>query len=228
MKIDVKQDVFSLNNVIAADNRALFNAKDIFTINIMGSPGAGKTTLLERLIVQICRQVSVAVIEGDLATARDAQRIAAHDVPVIQINTDGGCHLDAEMIAKVVRGFDLDKTDLLLIENVGNLVCPATYDLGEDLRMVVLSITEGEDKPGKYPIAFMEADIVALNKMDLNDYLDIDTNNLIADIVNIKPQIKIFPTSCRNGKIVGMDELAAYIIEAVKTKKQDKILRGQA
>ena len=228
MKIDVKQDLLSLNNAVAAENRALFNSKNVFAINIMGSPGAGKTTLLERLITQINDDAVMAVIEGDLATARDAQRIAAHNVPVIQINTDGGCHLDAEMIAKVVKGFHLDQTDLLLIENVGNLVCPATYDLGEDLRMVVLSITEGEDKPGKYPIAFMEADIVILNKMDLNDYLDTDTDNLIADIVNIKPQIKIFPTSCRNGKITGIDELAAYIIEAVKIKKQDKIHRGQA
>ncbi len=226
MKIDVKQDLLSLNNAVAAENRALFNSKNLFTINIMGSPGAGKTTLLERLITQICNDAVVAVIEGDLATARDAQRIAACDVPVIQINTDGGCHLDAEMIAKVVKGFDLAQTDLLLIENVGNLVCPAAFDLGEDLRMLVLSITEGEDKPGKYPTAFMAADVVVLNKMDLKDYLDTDTESLIADILAINHNIKIFSTSCRVGKLEGMEDLAAYIVDAMRLKKQGKIKRG--
>lgn len=158
MKIDVNANIMDINNAYAGENRSLLTDKGILTINIMGSPGAGKTTLLERLLALLQKEMKVAVIEGDLATAKDAERIAICGAEVIQINTDGGCHLDAKMIARVIPAFDLAQIKLLIIENVGNLVCPAGFDLGEDIRMVVMSVTEGSDKPAKYPGAFLAAD----------------------------------------------------------------------
>ncbi|MDO4581029.1 MAG: hydrogenase nickel incorporation protein HypB [Bacillota bacterium] len=220
MNIEVEQDVMEVNRAYAADNRLLFRKYGLLTVNIMGSPGAGKTALLEHMLKYMQQHLKVAVIEGDLATAKDARRIAALGVNVIQINTDGGCHLDAKMIARVLPGFYLEDIDLLLIENVGNLVCPAAFDLGEDMRMVVMSITEGGDKPSKYPSAFMTADVVALNKMDILEHTDIDLEQTCADILQINPEALIFETCCRKGEVRGVDILADQLIARVKEKRK--------
>ena len=163
MEVQVMQDILGKNDRIAAENQALFADKKIFVLNLLGSPGSGKTTLLEHTMSVLKDEIPMAVIEGDLFTSKDADRIAKYDVPVIQINTSGGCHLDAPMVQKVLPELDLDKLQLLIVENVGNLVCPAEFNIGEDAKGVVLSITEGDDKPMKYPLVFKESSIVVLN-----------------------------------------------------------------
>ena len=219
MKIEVEQDVMQVNRTYAAQNRADFSAQRLCVVNILGSPGAGKTTLLERLLPLLQAEgITPAVIEGDLATAKDAARIAESGVPVVQINTDGGCHLDAKMIARVLPAFDLASLDLLLIENVGNLVCPASFDLGEDVRIVVLSVPEGGDKPSKYPATFLSAGIVVLNKMDLTPYVEIDLAAVHADILALKPDMRIIETSCRRGMESGLEELATELVARMREK----------
>lgn len=221
MRIDVHQDIMEMNNAYAADNRAVLRQKRVFTLNIMGAPGSGKTTLLERMLRLLQQHIRVAVIEGDLATAKDARRISNCGVNVIQINTDGGCHLDAKMINKVLPGFYLDDIDMLIIENVGNLVCPASFDLGEDQRMVVLSVAEGADKPSKYPTAFLSSDIAAINKIDMLPHTDFDLDEALSDILAINPKMTIFQTCCRKGQVQGVDELADYLIQLAKAKRSN-------
>jgi hydrogenase nickel incorporation protein HypB len=218
MNIDIKQDIMDTNNRYAAENREIFNIRKVFAVNVMGSPGAGKTTLLERTITYLKKHIMISVIEGDLATAKDAQRIASCGVSVVQINTGGGCHLDARMISQVLPGFYLEDTDMLIVENVGNLVCPAAFDLGEDMRMLVMSIAEGGDKPAKYPNAFLAAQVVVLNKLDLIDHVDIELEDIKRDILAINPRVKIFETCCRKGQIMGIDDLGDYLIKCVKGK----------
>ena len=218
MKIDLNANIMEINDAFAAKNRDLFAEHGVLAINIMGSPGAGKTTMLERLLAELADKLNIAVIEGDLATAKDAERIASCGCSVIQINTDGGCHLDAKMINKVLPGFDLTKTDLLIIENVGNLVCPAGFDLGEDIRLVVLSITEGDDKPAKYPNTFLAADWVVLNKMDLLDFTDFNVEKAFSDMHRINPRISSFPVCCRKGSVSGVDTLAHAMLLTAKQK----------
>ena len=213
MKIDIMQDMMNTNLAYAAENKAAFAANGIYAINVLGSPGAGKTTLLETTFHYLQGKVSSAVVEGDLATARDAARIAACGVPVIQINTEGGCHLDAKMVAKTLGGFDLENIDLMVIENVGNLVCPAAYDLGEHEKILVMSLTEGGDKPAKYPTAFLAAKAVVLNKFDLLPYIGVDAEKMKKEILGINPQIKIFETSCREGQVFGVDKFGDYLLE---------------
>ena len=219
MQLDINANILDINNAYAAKNRTLLADKHILTLNIMGSPGAGKTTLLENLLSLLRNKLHIAVIEGDLATAKDADRIASLGIDVIQINTDGACHLDAKMISQVLGGFDLERVDLLIIENVGNLVCPAGFDLGEDLRIVVMSTAEGSDKPAKYPGAFLAADWLILTTMDLLKYLDFDLQAAQADVKNIKPSIEIFQTSCSKKEIAGIDKVANAIINLVNEKK---------
>lgn len=219
MKIDVMQDVMAVNDAYAEANRKLFAQSATFAINIMGSPGAGKTSLLEKILIYLSNYVRSAVIEGDLATARDAARIAACKVPVVQINTNGGCHLDAKMINQVLPGFHLEYIDLLIIENVGNLVCPAAFDLGEDMRLLVMSLPEGDDKPAKYPTAFLAADVVVLNKMDLLPFVSIDLEAMKKEIKEINPKVKIFETCCRQGEVEGIDAFAEYLVAAAQKKQ---------
>ena len=176
------EDLMEENNAYAAENRKIFKDMNIFALNMMGAPGSGKTVLLERMLRLLQQHIRVAVIEGDLATAKDARRIADCGVPVVQINTDGCGHLDAQMINHVLSGFYLEDIDMLIIENVGDLVCPASFDLGEDQRMVVMSIAEGADKPSKYPTAFVTSQLAVLNKMDLLHVLDIDIEAMKSDI----------------------------------------------
>ncbi|WP_298439235.1 hydrogenase nickel incorporation protein HypB [Geobacter sp.] len=216
-RIAVETDILSRNNRFAADNRALFAQKGIFVLNLVSSPGSGKTTTLERSLKDLAGKYRCAVIEGDQQTDNDARRIAATGVPVKQINTGAGCHLDAHMVGHAAEGFDLDALDLLLVENVGNLVCPASFDLGEHHKVVLLSVTEGEDKPLKYPQMFHAADVMLLNKVDLLPYVDFDVEKCKEMARRVSPGIDIFEISSRTGQ--GMDAWYGWLagrIAAVK------------
>ncbi|WP_306534330.1 hydrogenase nickel incorporation protein HypB [Geobacter sp.] len=216
-KIAVEIDILARNNRYAAGNRALFAAKGIFVLNLVSSPGSGKTTTLERTLKDLGGRYRCAVIEGDQQTDNDAIRIAATGVPVKQINTGAGCHLDAHMVAHAAEEFALDHLDLLLVENVGNLVCPASFDLGEHHKVVVLSTTEGEDKPLKYPNMFHVADVMLLNKVDLLPYVDFDVEKCKEMARRVSPNITIFEISSRTGQ--GMDAWYGWLagrIAAVK------------
>ena len=213
-KISVETDILAKNNRLAAGNRALFTAKGLFVLNLVSSPGSGKTTILERTLTDLRKTFRCAVIEGDQQTDNDAVRIAATGVPVKQINTGAGCHLDAHMVGHAVEGFELDNLDLLLIENVGNLVCPAAFDLGENHKVVVLSVTEGEDKPLKYPQMFHAADVMLLNKVDLLPHLDFDVESCKEMARRVSPGITIFEVSSRTG--VGMAAWYGWLAQRIK------------
>ncbi|NMD99401.1 hydrogenase nickel incorporation protein HypB [Selenomonas bovis] len=217
MEIKVIKNILGENDRYAAENRALFQAKGVFVVNFMGSPGAGKTSVLEKTMEQLKGELSMAVIEGDLFTSKDAERIDRHGVPVIQINTAGGCHLDANMVQKTVREMDLSALDLLVVENVGNLVCPAEFALGEDARAVVLSVTEGDDKPMKYPLMFKESEIALINKIDLAPYCNFDIKSARGDISMLHPGIEIAELSCTTGE--GVDAWCDWLRRGVAAKK---------
>lgn len=213
MEVKVMRNILGANDEIAASNRELFRAKNICVVNLMGSPGSGKTTLLEKTLEKISGKVSVAVIEGDLFTARDAERIERLGVPVVQINTSGGCHLDAAMVKRAAESLELEKIQLLIVENVGNLVCPAEFDVGENFKATVLSITEGDDKPLKYPLIFKESAVVLLNKVDLLPYTNFSVENAREDLSTIHPGVEIIETSCTSG--AGLDAWAGWLIGKV-------------
>lgn len=213
MEVKVMKNILGANDEIAASNRELFRAKNICVVNLMGSPGSGKTTLLEKTLEKISGKVSVAVIEGDLFTARDAERIERLGVPVVQINTSGGCHLDAAMVKRAAESLELEKIQLLIVENVGNLVCPAEFDVGENFKATVLSITEGDDKPLKYPLIFKESAVVLLNKVDLLPYTNFSVETAREDLSTIHPGVEIIETSCTSG--AGLDAWAAWLIGKV-------------
>jgi hydrogenase nickel incorporation protein HypB len=197
--IAIEEDILGKNNRLAGFNRALFKDKGIFVLNLVSSPGSGKTTLLEQTLRKLSPTLRCAVIEGDQQTDNDARRIASTGVPVRQINTGSGCHLDAHMIMHGTDGFDMDNLDLLLIENVGNLVCPAAFDLGEHHKVAVLSVTEGEDKPLKYPQMFRNSTVMLLNKTDLLPHLDFDVEKCKEYARRVNPDIIIFELSARSG-----------------------------
>jgi hydrogenase nickel incorporation protein HypB len=215
-KISIETDILARNNRLAAGNRALFSAKGVFVLNLVSSPGSGKTTLLEKTLRDLSPSMPAAVIEGDQQTDNDAVRIASTGVPVRQINTGAGCHLDAHMVGHAAMEFDLDNIELLLIENVGNLVCPATFDLGENHKVVVLSVTEGEDKPLKYPQMFHAADVMLLNKIDLLPHLDFDVEKCLEMARRVSPGITIFQVSAKTG--AGMDDWYGWLRERVKSE----------
>ena len=216
------QEIMEENNAYAAENRKIFRDLGVFTLNMMGAPGSGKTKLLETMLPLLRQHIRVAVVEGDLATAKDARRIADCGVSVVQINTGGGGHLDAQMVNRVLSGFYLEDIDMLIVENVGSLVSPAAYDLGADRRMVVMSIAEGEDKPAKYPAAFISSQMAVLNKIDLLNVLDIDIDVMQKDIAEINPKIKIFSTCCRQGEVQGVDALVGHLTSLVKEKIRNR------
>ena len=213
-KVSIEVDILAKNNRMAEANRALFQSKGLFVLNLVSSPGSGKTTILERTLKDMAGSCRSAVVEGDQQTDNDAVRIAATGVPVKQINTGAGCHLDAHMVLHATACFDLDDLDLLLIENVGNLVCPASFDLGEHHKVVVLSVTEGEDKPLKYPQMFHAADVMLLNKVDLLPYLDFDLESCKEMARRVSPGIIIFEVSSRTGE--GMDAWYAWLNEGMR------------
>jgi hydrogenase nickel incorporation protein HypB len=211
--ITVLRDLLATNKQAAAAIRAELRARGILGVNLLSSPGSGKTTLLEALAERFRGRLRMAVIEGDIETERDAERIRAKGVPAWQITTGGACHLEARMIGKVLGDVPA-AIDLLFIENVGNLVCPASYDLGEDLRLVLLSSPEGDDKPAKYPQAFLSADALVLTKADLLPYLPFDPDRAAAEALAIKPGLRVFNVSALRGD--GLDALAGYIVEALE------------
>ncbi len=213
MEIKVLKNIMRRNENLAGANRALFDSHGILTINIMSSPGAGKTTLLEKTLPML-KGLGIAVIEGDLMTTRDAERISRHGVPVVQINTEGGCHLDANMINQALKQFDLEKLDLIIVENVGNLICPSTYMLGEHHKVVVLSVPEGDDKPGKYPMMFQEASVCILNKIDLLPYSNFNVESFSQDVKSLNPDLEIIETSAVTGK--GLEQWCGWLKDRIK------------
>lgn len=220
MEIQVMENILGKNDQIAAENKVMFDKQGIFALNLMGSPGSGKTSLLEKTMAALKDDLRMAVIEGDLFTSKDADRIAKYGVPVIQINTSGGCHLDAAMVQKVLQDLDLAALDLLIIENVGNLVCPAEFNIGEDAKAVVLSITEGDDKPLKYPLIFKESAVAILNKVDLLPYTNFNMATAKKDISNIHPQITVLDISCMSDNDTGLDLWYAWLREKTAAKKR--------
>lgn len=219
MEIKVVRKVLDVNNTIAEQNRKLFAEKNIFVLNVMSSPGSGKTTTLGKTIERLMPDVRTAVIVGDVSTTYDADRLAKTGAPVMQVNTDvfgGDCHLAAHVITKAAEDFDLADIDLLIIENIGNLVCPAEFDIGEDAKAVVLSVTEGEDKPLKYPQMFRVCDVAVLNKIDLLPHLDYDKDEAVRNIAQIHPGMPVFELSARTGE--GLESWVGWIVEKVKAK----------
>lgn len=207
--ISVERDILSKNNQYAAANRSRLQAGGIFALNLVSSPGSGKTSLLVRAMTALQDRWSVAVIEGDQQTSRDADRIRATGAPAVQVNTGKGCHLDAHMVGHALDQLPLPPGGLLFIENVGNLVCPAAFDLGEAHKVVVLSVTEGEDKPLKYTDMFAAADLMLLNKTDLLPHLDFDMDSCLAAALRANPRMEILPVSARTGE--GLAAFYAWI-----------------
>ena len=207
--VQIEQDILSKNNAYAAKNRERLTERGIFTLNLVSSPGSGKTTLLCKTIELLKNRKPVAVIEGDQQTSQDAERIRATGAPAIQINTGKGCHLDAHMVGHAMEKLDLPEDSLLMVENVGNLVCPAAFDLGEAHKVVILSVTEGEDKPIKYPDMFRAATLMVLNKCDLLPYLDFKVEAAIEFARRVNPTIEVLQVSAKSGQ--GMAEWLDWI-----------------
>jgi hydrogenase nickel incorporation protein HypB len=194
--ITIQRKVLEKNDEIARRNRTLFEQHGILALNLVSSPGAGKTSIVERTLERLGNDLHIGVVEGDVQTDFDAQRVARYQVPVIQIVTNGGCHLEARLVQEALSQMDLRGLDVLIIENVGNLVCPANYDLGEAMKVVVLSTTEGDDKPLKYPNMFRNASVLVINKIDLIPYLDCNLATLKSNALRINPHLEVFETSC--------------------------------
>ncbi len=222
--VQVEQDILGKNNEYANENRRLFADKGILTLNLVSSPGSGKTTLLTRTLTDLKDEMSLAVIEGDQETTHDADRIRATGVPAIQINTGKGCHLDAHQIGHAIDHLSPEDASVLMIENVGNLVCPAAFDLGEAHKVAILSVTEGEDKPIKYPDMFFAADILLLNKIDLLPYLDFDVNKCIEYARRVNPDIQILQLSATTGE--GMSQWYQWIRLAHQTRLVGRSLQS--
>ncbi|MHB0868549.1 MAG: hydrogenase nickel incorporation protein HypB [Chloroflexota bacterium] len=209
MEIKVLRNVMEANDAIAAENRRLLKAKGIYTLNLIASPGAGKTTVLERTLDRLKGKIRMAVIEGDIAGSADAERIGRHQVPVVQVNTGGDCHLNANMVRSALESLPLDDIQLLFIENVGNLVCPAGFDIGEDAKVVILSVAEGDDKPEKYPLIFQQSSAMVLNKIDLLGMVDFDLEKARAAARATNPDLPIFELSARTGQ--GLEQWLEWV-----------------
>jgi hydrogenase nickel incorporation protein HypB len=209
--VEVRQGVLKKNDLLAHELRRRFQAAGVFVVNLVSSPGAGKTALLERTLTELHAQCRVGALVGDLATDNDARRLGRSGAPVRQIVTGTVCHLDAEMVAGALTDWDLESLDILFVENVGNLVCPASYDLGEDLRVVLLAVTEGEDKPLKYPTIFNGADLALITKIDLADAVEFQRDQALRNLQAVRPGIDVLETSARTG--AGMDGWIARLRE---------------
>lgn len=216
-QISVARDILEKNDRMAEKLREIFHSKKVLVLNLMSSPGAGKTTLLENTLRALKDKYRMAVIEGDVQTNNDARRIEATGAQAMQINTDGGCHLDSSMIQKVLNEFDLDKIDILFVENVGNLVCPAEFTVGEDHKVTILSVPEGDDKPEKYPLMFAESTAVLLNKTDLLPYVEFNMDRAANFARSLKEGVRIFPVSAKTGE--GLQDWYAWLDEQVQAKK---------
>jgi len=215
--ITVGEKILGANEDKAKDNKKRLDKHGILSINIMSSPGAGKTSLILSTIKQMREKARIAVIEGDVASSVDAEKVNELGVPVIQINTAGGCHLDAFMVEPALDNLPLEKVDLLFIENVGNLICPNNYALGEDRRVMIASLPEGDDKPYKYPAMFADTDVVLLNKIDLEPYLEFNINAFKKLVIGLNPDVTIFSVSCKTG--AGLEAWFSWLESALKGKK---------
>jgi hydrogenase nickel incorporation protein HypB len=212
--INVQEDILNANDMLADSLKSRFVSSHVFVMNLMSSPGAGKTSTILKIIEALSDKVRIGVIEGDIASDVDAQKVGATNVDVVQINTKGSCHLDANMILGATQQLGLDGKGLLIIENVGNLVCPAEFKLGENIKVMILSIPEGHDKPLKYPLMFTESDALILNKIDLLPYTDFDMDELRKTVTAMNPRIKIFPVSVKTGE--GLAEFMGWLEEQIK------------
>lgn len=217
MEIKVLRDVLSANDGIARRNQNRLDKHGILTINLMSSPGAGKTSLIMQTIGKLKGKTRIAVIEGDIASTIDADKVSKQGIAVVQINTAGGCHLDANMTENALNNLPLNDIDLLFIENVGNLICPAGFALGEHKRAILLSLPEGDDKPYKYPSMFTEADVVLLNKVDLLPYLDFNVISFTKAVSGLNPKVKIFQVSCKTGQ--GLEDWFSWLQNQMKEMK---------
>ncbi len=219
MKINVVSKILEANERLAEDNRKLFDSHGLLVINLMSAPGAGKTTLLTKTIKELKGELKLGVVEGDIQGTYDAEQIGALDIPVVQINTGGACHLDANMISESVKDLPLADLDILIIENVGNLVCPAEFNVGEHVKIMLLSLTEGHDKPLKYPLMFQESSALVVNKIDLKPYVDARPEKIRHDALSLNPQLKIFEVSCKSGE--GIGEWTSWLKELCASHKKN-------
>ena len=217
MKIAVIKNILEANDRIAQENRAIFDEKVLMVINLMSSPGAGKTCLLEKTINALNDDLRIGVIEGDIQSSKDAERIAKSGIPVVQINTGGACHLDGNMIRDTFQEFNFDALDLLVVENVGNLVCPAEFKVGEDFKAMILSVTEGDDKPAKYPLMFHESKVLLINKIDLLPYVDCSIEKIRKEALKINPHMIMFEISCKTGE--GLEAWYAWLKQETKSRR---------
>jgi hydrogenase nickel incorporation protein HypB len=217
--LEVRQAILEKNDRLAERNRGFFHARGLLVLNVLSSPGSGKTTFIHETVRRLAKRLKTGVIVGDLATDNDAQRLRESGAPVVQITTGTVCHLEAEMVARALKVLDLTGLELLIIENVGNLVCPASYDLGEDLRVVLLSVTEGEDKPLKYPPMFQSAGVAVVSKMDLATACDFNRELVTANLRRLAPQAQVFELSAKTGQ--GMDAWCEFLVQqhqAIKSR----------
>jgi hydrogenase nickel incorporation protein HypB len=214
VKVKVVTNILEANDRIAAENKKAFGEAGVYVMNLMSGPGAGKTSLIEKTIQAVDGKIKIGVIEGDIAGIDDAERIEKLGIPVVQINTGGACHLDANMIREVMYELPLKELDLLIVENVGNLVCPAEFKVGEDIKVMLLSIAEGHDKPLKYPLMFQESSALVLNKTDLLPYTNADIGKMKKDSLSLNADLKIFEVSCKTGE--GINAWADWLKSLVK------------
>jgi hydrogenase nickel incorporation protein HypB len=214
MEIKVVKDILDANERMAQRNRGLLDANNLFTVNLMSSPGAGKTSLILQTLKKLEGKIKLGVVEGDVSSSLDAEAIGKEGVPVVQINTDGGCHLDANMLSTALENMPLKELQLLFVENVGNLICPAEFSLGEHRRVMIASVPEGDDKPFKYPLMFHTVDAVLVNKIDLLPYLKFDLDGFSRTVKGMNQKVAIFPVSCTTGE--GISEWVSWLLSQMK------------
>ncbi|MBI9053774.1 MAG: hydrogenase nickel incorporation protein HypB [Bacteroidales bacterium] len=216
MEIKIMKNVLDRNKNKANEVRSLMKENNVLLVNLISSPGAGKTTLLDCTLEKLKNTFKIAIIEGDIATDRDAQRLKKHKVPIVVINTEGGCHLDSHSISKVLPKFNLENLDVIFIENVGNLVCPSHFDLGESFKLALVSTTEGDDKPIKYPMLFREAKVILLNKIDLLEYTNFNRSSFLKDLNNVNGKVPFFEVSCTAN--INMEQWYDWIFNEIISK----------
>ena len=217
MKISVVKNILEANQRIAEENRKRFSEGKLLVVNLMSSPGAGKTSLLEKTIRALNDEFRIGVVEGDIQSTYDAERISRTGAPAVQINTGGACHLDSNMVQEALKSLELDKLNLLFIENVGNLVCPAEFNLGEDFKAMILSVAEGDDKPLKYPLMFHESKVLLINKIDLLPFCECNPDLIEERARRINPGLTIFRLSCRTGE--GLESWTGWLREQLRQRK---------
>jgi len=220
MEIDVSKPILDLNERLAAENRKLFEEHGIFVLDLMASPGAGKTSTILATIAALRERYRIAVIEGDIASKVDAEKVKAHGIPAVQINTGGACHLESDMIKRAIATLDLDDLDLIIVENVGNLVCPTDFYLGEDAKVMILSVPEGHDKPYKYPGIFQISEAVILNKVDTMSFFDFDEEEFRSVVRSLNPNAPVFRISATKGE--GVEAWTDWLAERIEAAKEAK------